>query len=504
MQRSFARFLLAAAMLVGAAAVAWWVVVDDELPVPPGPGPVQRTVAPEPADGAPPLPLDTLRVRVEVLARERYVEPPQQRAVAVRAADGIELPTRLVAGVGAGFDATGRNAGIAAAVIDFEGVRLVRQVPVGETVSRTVVGARVTVRGRVHDAAQKPIAGARVWLGEQDAEGLPREALTDADGAFELDTPSGDGVPFVVGAETCATAWRVVSVAPPGPDLQMIMQPGHALEVQLAVLGADLDQARLFVVPRATVTSELSQFPFFLQAITDGFAVDANGRGRIDGLPRTGQVGVVVRHAMAPGTSPHELALGGKEPAIVPLELAATRWSGQVVDPDGQALAGVSLWSLPARGRLDAAGSLRLLPPHLSVQGACPSRTDEQGAFVVGGLRGAGAVLSLRAPGRAGRDLVWADVAAAPRLVLPPWLGGEPSLRLLPPAAGVAWVAEADLAGGVRNTLEKDQPWLVSLPHAGRFDVRLTTFVGETERASETLHDVHATGLVELQAPRPQ
>ncbi|HEU4418587.1 MAG TPA: carboxypeptidase-like regulatory domain-containing protein [Planctomycetota bacterium] len=512
MQRSSATFLLAAAILVGVAAIAW-LNAGDGLPPPEegpgqdsGPGSGLGTATTAPRVGSPSaLPPDTLRVVVEVQVRERYVPPPPRRAQAVRASDGAELPTQLVAGVGAGFDAPSRTAGIAAAVIDFEGVRLVRQVPVGEAVSRTVVGARVATRGRIQDAAQKPIAGARVWLGEQDAEGTEREVLTDAEGAFELDTPSGEGVPFVVRARGYAAAWRPVAVVPAGIDLQMILQPGSVLEVQLAALGTDLGQARLFVVPTTTVTSELAQFPFFLQALTDGAAVDDNGRGQVVDLPANGKVGILVRHPMAAAGAPHEVMLASKlTSAIVPLKFAETRWSGQVVDPEGRPLGGVSVWSLPARANLAAVGSVRLLPPHLEVLGACASHTDEQGAFAVGGLPGAGSVLSLRAHGCAGRDVVWADVGPGSRFVMAPWLGGEPALRVLPPAAGAVWVAEADLAGGIRATLEKDEPWQVSLPHAGRFDVKLTVFAGTTQRAAKTLHDVHATGVVELQAPRPE
>ena len=158
MQRSFATFLLAAAILVGVAAIAW-LNANDGLPPPEqgsgqGSGPGTATAAREGSPSS--LSPDTLRVVVEVQARERYVPPPPQRAQAVRASDGAELPTELLAGVGAGFDAPSRTAGIAAAVIDWEGVRLVRQVPVGEDVSRTVVGARVATRGRIQDAAQKP------------------------------------------------------------------------------------------------------------------------------------------------------------------------------------------------------------------------------------------------------------------------------------------------------------------------------------------------------------
>ncbi len=506
MQRSTATFLLFAAVLGGAAALLWSTAETDEPPAPQAPQ--QRSVEVASNRGQdPPLPPSSsaLRVRVEVQSRERYLPPPAARVQAVRAGDGTELPTFLLAGVGAGFDAPSRNAGIAIAMIDFEGVRLVRQVEVGEAVTRPIVGSRIVARGRVRNPTQQPIVGARVWLGEQDAEGNPREVRTDDDGAFELDTPSGDGVPFVVRADGGAAMWRVVTVASPGPDLQAIVQPGGVLEVQLAAPATDIHTARVFVVPRGAVSTELAQFPFFLQALSDGFAVDGNGRASIGDLPTSGEVGIVVRHAQAPGMAPHAATLKGKHTrAIVPLQFAPTTWSARVVDPTGQPIVGVTVWSRQPRQDMGDAGSLRLLPPHLGTIGVCASRTSDDGTFVLGGLANGDAVLSLRAYGCAGRDMAWAELVAGTALVLPPWHGGAAAFRLLPPVAGAAWVAETDLAGGIRADVAADQPWEVSFPHAGRFDVVVTTFVGDMQRGSTSFRDVLATGCVDLRAPRPE
>ena len=72
----------------------------------------------------------------------------------------------------------------------------------------------------------------------------------------------------------------------------------------------------------------------------------------------------------------------------------------------------------------------------------------------------------------------------------------------LPPAPAIAWRAESDLAGGIQAAIGPDQPWVVSLPHAGRFRVVVTTFVGDDVRGTTTLEDVQATGPFDLQAPR--
>jgi len=49
---------------------------------------------------------------------------------------------------------------------------------------------------------------------------------------------------------------------------------------------------------------------------------------------------------------------------------------------------------------------------------------------------------------------------------------------------------------------DADQPCVVALPRAGRFDFVITTFVGDEKQDSRTFAGIDATGPVELQAPQ--
>jgi hypothetical protein len=366
------------------------------------------------------------------------------------------------------------------------GHRLLRQLALaaeGETDYR--LGARVVVRGRVFGGTDWPLRGAEVWLGELGAEGQRRTVTTDAEGAFELDTPDGDGVPCVVTAPKQAAHWQVLTVAPPGPELRIVMRPGAPLDVQLAAAADDITAARVFVVPTGAVSTALLQHPFFLQALADGHAVGANGRATVPDLPTEGTLGVVVRHPRLPGMAPVVVTLrDAPQRVIVPLAF------------------GVSVWSRQPGQDLGTPGSARLLPPQVPLRGVCVTVTDLDGAFRVGVVPGPTALVSLRAPGFAGLDLPASSLAAAVPIVLPAWCGGEVAFRLLPPAAGRTWQASSDLGGGVRAELAPDQPWLVSFPHAGRFTVVVTTREGDTVRGSETFAGLDVTGPIDLQAPR--
>ncbi|HEX5051102.1 MAG TPA: carboxypeptidase-like regulatory domain-containing protein [Planctomycetota bacterium] len=500
MQRSTVLFLLLAAGGAAALSIGTW-PASTELPsgAPASPQPPAAEGPgrePPPASAAP-------RVRVEVRALERYVAPPPLRVQAVRLADAVELPTELLAGAGAGFDAGPPRPGLALVRIGYEAGSLLRQVPVVEAPVATSVGARIVCRGRVRDAGQKAVEGARVWLGEQDGEGHDRVVYTDADGVFELDAPAGDGVPFVVQAEGRASTWRAVTVAAPMRELDVTLQPAGRLEVQLAGTGQGIEAARLFVLPGATVSTEVAQYPFFLQVLTRGFAIDERGRALVADLPQGGQLGLFVQHARLAGTVAHAVVLAGRQTrAVVPFAFVPSLWRGRVVDTAGEPLAGVRVWSRPPGADLAPGGSPRLLPPHLEARGVCMAETDAEGGFEIGASAVPDAVLSLRMLGHAGRDVTWSTIGTEP-LVLPPWTGDEAAFRLLPPVAGIAWRAECDLAGGIAAELAADRPWLVAFPHAGRFEVVVTTFVGDRE-ARRSFAGVDATGTVELPAPLPE
>jgi hypothetical protein len=279
-----------------------------------------------------------------------------------------------------------------------------------------------------------------------------------------------------------------------------VLQPSTTLSVQIAAIADGIERARVFVVPRGAVSTEIAQWPFFLLALDDGYAIDANGRAVIGGLPRRGDLGLLVRHPFAPLAEEHEVTLRD-EPvqAVVPLRMAEQRGSGVVVDEAGEACAGVAIWSRGSNTALASRPSSRLLPPHLDARGTCFITSGDDGSFTIGLPVGRGALLSLRAAGRAGRDVSWPVDGP---LVLPEWRGGEAALEIQPPAIGVAWSVETNLGGGMHEVVAADESWRIALPHAGCFDVAMVVMVGERIAGERVETGVAATGSVVLAAPR--
>jgi hypothetical protein len=507
MQRSSSWFLAIVVVLLAVAALLPALGGDEPSPPALPPSPVVPEPGPPAPDGptAPPaLPDDAWLVRVAATCVERYVPPPPPRAVAVWAVDGRELPTEVVAGAGAGFDAEPHQIGVALLRIGLDGHEVLRQVALErDVVVRPTVGGRLVVTGTVRDAQQRPLPGAEVWCGESDAAGAPVLATAGDDGSFRLEVHAGSGVPCVVRASGFAATWRALLVATPMVPLDVSLAPGASLDVQLAGLAVGMQGARAFVVPQAPVATELTQWPFFLQALRGGVPLDAAGRARIDGLPRAGSLGVLVVHPLAALAPPVPVVLKGERQAlVVPIQFAAAVAQGIVVDADGAARSGVMAWTRAASQRLRSGNAQRLLPPHLDLVGAFAGRSGEDGSFTLGRPAALDAVLSLRAAGCAGRDVALATLAAGARLALPTWRGGEPQFTLAPPVAGTPWFAASNLGGGVLAGVASDQGFCQSVPHAGRYDFVLTTSVAGGVRATTTLPGLDITGPIELAPPR--
>lgn len=489
-------------LLALALALAWvlWALPGSEPAPPPPAGPPPSGPAPGAGTDALRSPAaDALVLRIDVVPRERFVPPPLPRVVGVRVGDGLQLPATILAGAGAGFDTDGRERGAALVAFALPDGRVLRQVALHDGVTEVRFAARLLVHGTVRDGGGRPLGGAAVWFGEHDGDGNRREVVTDADGAYTAEVLAGDGVPFVVAAPGRAAQWRVVSIGVPPPRCDAVLEPACALEVQLAAHAVELATARLFVVPTGQVGSALAQWPFFVQALTDGVPFDANGRARVGDLPAGCTVGLLVRHPRAPLAGPRSVALrGDRVREIVPIEFGPSTWRGIVVDEAGGPLAGARLWARDVSVRLEAGGSQRLLPPNLGLVGAFAGSTDEDGAFVVGARVGPGSGLSLRAPGRAGRDVPAAAVEAGQPLVLPAWRGGQATLTVVPPRADVAWVVDG--WSGTR-TLAAGESWVAALPHEGLFDVGIAALVGGREVARVAHQAVVATGPVTVPAP---
>ena len=442
-----------------------------------------------------------LRVQIDVTAHERYLPPPVPR-VEASGADGAAWPARVLAGAGAGFDTT-LPAGPALVQVDGPDRTFVRHVVLhaDEAVAYRALGA-VPIEGIVRGPDALPRRGARVWFGETGADGTRFEFETDASGAFAGEALGGRGVPFVVQAAGCVVHHAQLDLTGNVPALDVTLHTGCAVAVQLAGVAQELGRARLFVLPAAEVTSELAQWPFWLQSQAGGVPFDGGGRASVGGLPRNGTVRVWVAHPEAPAGAPVDVVLKGERVrAVVSIGFAAHVLRGRLVDGDGAPVVGASVFAVPGTMALVPGAAPRLSPPHLEMRAACAVQSDADGGFTIGlpGDRGRVRLL-LRAHGRAGRDLSFADAERGP-LVLPAWRGGEPEFTVTPPAPGTPWTAATDLSGGVVEPLAADRSFRLSLPYAGRFSFVLRTFDGAVEIGSRTLPDMSVTGPVELAAP---
>ena len=445
---------------------------------------------------------DTPHVRVTVTSREKFFAPPIRLPMA-KLFDGSPLAAQILAGIGAGFDADRNRRGSSLIGIAYQGSRLVRQIVIDQgDFDAILIGARVVIRGRVLDAAKKPVKNAKVWLGELGPDDQALEFACDKDGVFEASAPAGQGIPFVARADNCAATWRTITVEPGMKPLTDFLQPSTSLKIQLAARSDELADARAYVVPLSSVSTGLAQWPFFLQSLTDGYRMDASGTTEIEGLPQYGSVGIVVRHPLAAATSPVAVRLSSDAGrVVVPVTFTPTRYAGSVVSESGEPIAFASLWHRPSSKRLAGNSSQRLLPPHLDVVGACHCLARD-GQFLIGLIDDKGAILSVRADGYAGRDLSLLAVGDAP-LVLPRWSGGEPSLRIMPPVANRGWHVSINLGGQIEEDLAADDAFVVALPHAGRFDIEMRLEVAGQSQGSLDHLDLMVTGPVDLVTPRP-
>lgn len=515
-RRNLTLLLVATACVVTVGWLAWPGGGDPEPAPPPAiPAPVPNP-APEPAPApgphgsgpaqGPPLPAGAPRVVVAVRELWPYVAPRPARVQAFLAGASEELPVQLLAGTDASPFGEGARTGLVLASIGLGGGAFVlRQVAVDSAgPARLELGPRRMVYGTLVDARQQAVAGARVSLGEFDANGAAREVVSDGEGHFEIDTFAGEGVPFVVQSDGHAAQWRALQVLAQGENRLVVPLPDHGeLEVQLAGEARQIEAARVYLVPLATLATEWVQYPFFLQVLGRGAAVEGNGRATLRGLPRTGSIGVVVQHPGLTLVAPVEVKLGGpRTRVLVPLRLQSLQ-NGRLVDAAGEPVAG-AVALLRSGGRAaPASGSLRLLPPGLDALGCTLAYGGSDGVLPLAAAAEPGSVLSLRAPGHAGRDLPFPAALLAEPIVLPVYAGGEPALRLLPPRAGVRWQSEWNLSGGLQLTHEAGVSPTVALPNPGRFEVQVTTFVGSERKATVTLPAVDATGPIDVQAPPP-
>lgn len=509
MQRRNTSLLFAVVAAVVLAAVLWRLANEDPAPRPEPDGEPSPAAAPDAAPGgggSPPVssPFDGPRVRVSLESRERFRPPSdggRPRVQAVALPNRTPLPTAMLVGTGANPWADAPRPGVALVKIEIDGGFLVRQAAVATAgVTELGVGSTLAVTGTVQDAAGEPVAGARVWLGELDGDGRTRHLRTDERGVFETRVRAGDGVPLTVWAQGHAATWRPIDVqVDVGRHHAISLPPGGTLAVQLAGAAENVELAELVVAPAGARAAELSRYPFFLQEIVGGAAVNASGLGTVPFLPRHGAIAVHVLHPQVAIGRPHEVTLDGERTACVVQQQFAAAWSATLQNDAGEPLSGAAVVLRPAGRAISAGTGLDLLPPRLEARGCYFATTDAEGRFTCAAPR-PGDVVSLRAPGHGGRDL---EIAGdpPPALWLPAWVGGDLRLTVEPPAAGVAWRAEFAVADGVVVEAAPDEPAVIALPHPGLFDIVVTTFVGDEERGRADYAGVAATGPVVVPAP---
>ena len=450
-----------------------------------------------------PVPSDAPHVTITVTAKERFVPPPSPPLLATTFA-GEALPVRVLAGVGAGFDAPKRARGNAIIAVDVPSGQLLRQVVQSQRSANVArIGSRIVVRGKVTDLEQQPIASAVVWFGELAADGSVRDFTADEAGEFEADVPAGQGVPMVVRAKGFASQWRTVQITAETGPLSQVLQPAGTVQIQLATRALAMDKARAFVVSRGEVSSGVSQWPFFWQCVSGGYEVSPQGQVVMDDLPQLGAVGVVIRHPLASLAAPVKVKLGSKPVrATVPLRMGP-QMLGVVVDDEGLPISEASVWTLLAGLRLDGPRSQRLFPPHLDVLGSCFSYTNAGGSYVIGLGEGHEPTLAVRARGYAGRDMP-ALQAQESEVVLPWWRGGDAALRILPPVDGEVWRVSINLGDGIEEVCAADEPFEIALPYAGSFAVAMLLHIDGEQRGSRDVRELMATGPVDLETPSPK
>ncbi|MBK8975986.1 MAG: carboxypeptidase regulatory-like domain-containing protein [Planctomycetes bacterium] len=304
--------------------------------------------------------------------------------------------------------------------------------------------------GVVVDADGEPLAGASVWAGVRSAAGRSLVAPSDADGRFELDgVPAGAGVPVVAEAAGHAAAFVVVDHDPQraGDDLALTLRPGGTIEVVLASDLPDPAGCAIVLAPStgAEGRAELRDFPLWLGALdrAERPALDPQGRGRVDGVPRAVAFDVVLEHPRLAGGAAiarDVVCRGATVRVVVPGSTATDLASGVVRAADGTPVGGARIVAEPEHGA-PLRGRGLLLPAAAHARLRAETETAADGSFALA-RPSRGSVLRVTTPG--GPTLRW------------------PAAEL--PAELLAPRIDAAQAGAVRVRLRADAPLRVASP----------------------------------------
>ncbi len=311
--------LLVAALLLLALAGVVMLRTDTEIPVGEGNQPTSPELIegqpsrPEPVDAKPlpdkllpgngPAPVgqsagDALRLRmvIQPLASLRPELPSPPRCFLYPSPESEPIEGRFVAGSLTRWHADPDDSGPQLAEFSLPAAQTIYRLVVRDQQTgqwRTDLGRAEMLRGQVVDEAGNPIAKAALWLGGSEAQ-------TNDLGQFEVqDVPLGSLLPAVVQATGRASLYRKLTPTQCREFLTFTLAKGGSLQVAVRVKDpeVDLSKGRLIVLPADQArTTDMLSYPFFMQGLTGGFALDNQGIVSLEGLPARGQVWLRLMH----------------------------------------------------------------------------------------------------------------------------------------------------------------------------------------------------------------
>ncbi len=349
----------------------------------------------------------------------------------------------------------------------------------GDMAVDVVVAGSASIRGRVVDEDQVPIASARVWAGLVDARGDLVEVEVGSDGRFEFPAvPAGPGVPLLARAPGRAARFRLVRPEWPAlEDVELVLEPARRVDVVFQSRAPSLERGQVLVLPRdADVATR--HYPFFLSAFpSQRRMLGSDGTATLDDLPMRGAFGVAIDHPdVLPGA---RVAIpsgtrGAVRVLVVPAADDVLWLHGRVVDPGGAPIPGAEIRLRDSRGLLEPDAVLAA-PGHLPGP-TTRAVADGQGAYrlAIPARRTRALDIEVSSVGRPG---IVQELGTGRGLkhdfVLPPpqTFGGPPSVAIRVQALGRT--VHATLASATPVLRSDAEPFRVDLAEPALVDVRV-------------------------------
>lgn len=464
---------------------------EAPLGPPPGVGSVGvggGGAAPDP--GAPTA--EAVTLVVQVVARARLV-PDVLAAAPCRLVDAREeIPSEVRVLAGPRLTAPVDGPHLVRFDADFGRFCRFVTLDAGDAVVDVVVEGSASIRGRVVDENQVPLAGARVWAGLLDENGEPLEVAVGSDGRFEFPAvPAGPGVPLLARAEGRASRFRLVRPEWPALEgVELVLEPARRVDVVFQSRAPELGRGRVLLLPRDADVATL-HYPFFLSAFpSQATWLAKDGTAVIEDLPDRGAFAVMVDHPdVLPGArvAVPSRSRGQVRVVVIPSADEVAWLSGRVLDPNGAPLAGAELRLRGDDGIVERDAVLAGPGHDPAPTSRTTSGADGSYRLAVPSRRSRPMEVEVRLPGHpgivqelgTGRGLRHDFVLPQPQL-----FGGTPSVSIRLAARGRT--VRADLAGAETILRTDEEPFRIELaePAMVDLDVQLRHADGTVSRLS--------------------